>query len=144
MKKKYKITTLTTIKKLLFTPLNTELLPKKMDLNFIFKICIFSKIRCGERTKSFLSLQRLKPKKKLKKRKVLNLKVFKCFITIQDIQTLIWGMWALQFSKKGKRYVVSLKPFLLDSTILVNLQAAWKKCNVSDQWQIRLKLLEIV
>ena len=33
---------------MLTTPLNTELLPKKMDLNFIFKIRIFSKIRCGE------------------------------------------------------------------------------------------------
>ena len=47
LKKKHKITTLTTIKKLLTTPLNTGLLPKKMGLNFIFKICIFSKIRCG-------------------------------------------------------------------------------------------------
>ena len=45
--KKHKITTLTTIKKLLTTPLNTGLLPKKMGLNFIFKIHIFSKIRCG-------------------------------------------------------------------------------------------------
>ena len=54
LKKKNKITTLTTIKKLLTTPLNTRLLPKKMDLNFIFKICVFLKIRCSASTSSVL------------------------------------------------------------------------------------------
>ena len=48
-KKKNKITTLTTIKKLLTTPLNTGLLPKKMGPNFIFKIRVFSKIRCSDK-----------------------------------------------------------------------------------------------
>ena len=62
--------------------------------------------------------------KKGKRRKVLNLKVFKCFMTVQDVQTLNWRVWALQFSGKGKRYVVVLKLSLLGPTILVSLQAA--------------------
>ena len=45
---------------------------------------------------------------------------------VQDVQILIWRVWALQFSEKGKRYVVVLKPSLLGPTILVNLQAGLK------------------
>ena len=82
---------------------------------------IFEKIL--RKNKILLGPQEPKQRKEPKKRKVLNLKAFKCFMTVQAIQTLIWGVRALQFSGKGKRFVVGLKPSLLGPTILVNLQA---------------------
>ena len=115
----------------------------RKDRNHSSMLLKFSK-KSWERTKSSLGPQEPKQRKEPKRRKVLNLKAFKCFMTVQAVQTLIWGVRALQFSGKGKRFVVGLKPSLLGPTILVNSQAVWKECNVPDQWRMRLKLSGIV
>ena len=114
------------------------------DRNHPSMLLKFSK-KSWERTKSSLGPLRTQTKKGTKEKESFKFKGFQVFYDSSGHnRTLIWGVQALQFSGKGKRYVVGLKPSLLGPTILVNLQAVWKECNVPDQWWMRLKLLGIV
>ena len=71
------------------------------DRNHPSMLLKFSK-KSWERTKSSLGLQELKQRKEPKRRKVLNLKAFKCFMMVQAVQTLIWGCAGFAVFREGK------------------------------------------
>ena len=68
-----------------------------------------------------------KLRKESKKKKVLNLKIFKCFMMVQDIQTLIWRVQASQFLRKRKRYVVSFETIFLGSNNIGEFTDCFKR-----------------
>ena len=66
---------------------------------------------------------RTQTKKGTKEKESFKFKDFQVFYNSSGCTNPHLGVQALQFSGKGKRYVVGLKPSLLGPTILVNLQA---------------------